>query len=1081
MKSLAFLRRRLFSLGQCKLIGTYRMRSLVVVSLVAMAWGRTFGQFLFFLPEPRSAFWQNESIPLALYAQTPLNSAIKVSVAVPGRGGITLWEGKLSLGAGETKVWELPPYTLRPGRYELIAEAEGIRREVKITIADPILDTLFLFGLTGSPQLNAQVGSSWLPMIDLYNFAKVDDRGEFLPDPLLPSQMERGFESAILHNFVGMIWQGLWSGYVIHQPFDYNASYLDPAVWESAMQMAELGAQRARRFAQTVVTLGAMDEPGLNYGVVQEGKFAGQIMTLFPDRFVRSAYERERGKPLPPDPRTLSEEEWLRWFRWRAGIIPQFMSQAKAHFRRIPSDILWGQDAYASHALNDGTHPFHQSPNDIPVTHTFMFWRGACEQDWNLLLERCGFRHSRCHFASNTNYFVLNNPDERDLADVATNYLVMDGAGMLWHLNYREANNFQDSFQRLRRFGTFIDNTLPATPPIGVLFSFTEGALRLKDTIDKDNGAIYETSFAYAYACYSAVHILRRLGYLCDLIHEDELPKGGLKGRKAILLTGVRRRLPGEVVRELESFLRQGGTLLVDEGCEPSVLGLGKESLAQVKRLQVDFGAFWNWIQEREKRSGELLKEGRYAEATALTNQWESDAWLDEMADALAEPLRKFLGPPHLERSQRGIIGGLWKSGEGYYICLLNDVQAPPKEPTVRVEVEGKEVMVYPASSWGEAKEVEIKFNFLSKPAVAYLVEGRNWDKVRETRISPGEKVVWDFQPTEMKIVSLLPAPISAVVVQCALSKSSQKPPLPRSIAQWVWWRQHLFSDAPRSLRVRAEVRDSKGRRIKCAIPLKVTVWGAGREMVHALFRSTNEEGIYEEILPLSQGEEGSLRIEVEELFSLKRAEARVSVGKGAPQLREAPEVQIYDEPAIKALLSSRRPITIAYGSSATPEEKALAHALGKALQRKGVEVKIQEEGRLWRKERYPIIFPAYEKEGEVWVDLSVEEREKRRKEWDRLYNWAGANGYPPMPPQAFRVDKDLLLIGTDETSLLVKSLQRSGVLRCLANERYPGKGKGIVQYVWSPFSLGKDVILLTASERQGLSKAVEALLALLK
>ncbi len=351
----------------------------------------------------------------------------------------------------------------------------------------PALRAHFLFGCTGSAELNAQLGSTWMPMIDLYNYAKVDGEGNLAADPMAPSGMERGLDQVIGNGFpvppvgqadslsyAGFGWQGLWSGYVLHQPFEGGTSYNDPDVVEAAMQAAELGAQRARRFGCTIVTLGGMDEPGLCYGVVQQGEFAGEAMTLFPDQFQRAEYERATGVELPADPRTLGDEDWLNWFRWRNGIIRCFMAQAGEHFRRVPHGVPWGQDLYASHAINDGTHPFDQRVNDIPVTHTFMFRRGACEQNWSFLLERTGRRDSRFHFASNTSIFGFNQPEETALADMVTNYGVMDGVGMLWHLSYREAESFRPSFARLLRFGDFINATLAARPPVAVLYSPTE-------------------------------------------------------------------------------------------------------------------------------------------------------------------------------------------------------------------------------------------------------------------------------------------------------------------------------------------------------------------------------------------------------------------------------------------------------------------------------------------------------------------------------------------------------------------------------------------------------------------------------
>ncbi|MGB9608506.1 MAG: hypothetical protein ACPL7E_08220, partial [bacterium] len=68
-----------------------------------------------------------------------------------------------------------------------------------------------------------------------------------------------------------------------------------------------------------------------------------------------------------------------------------------------------------------------------------------------------------------------------------------------------------------------------------------------------------------------------------------------------------------------------------------------------------------------------------------------------------------------------------------------------------------------------------------------------------------------------------------------------------------------------------------------------------------------------------------------------------------------------------------------------------------------------------------------------------------------------------------------------DQSSLLIKALQRASILPIVANDYFPGKGKGIVEYAWSPFSLGKDVILVIGSEKEGVIKAGKKLLSLMR
>jgi hypothetical protein len=171
----------------------------------------------------------------------------------------------------------------------------------------------------------------------------------------------------------------------------------------------------------------------------------------------------------------------------------------------------------------------------------------------------------------------------------------------------------------------------------------------------------------------------------------------------------------------------------------------------------------------------------------------------------------------------------------------------------------------------------------------------------------------------------------------------------------------------------------------------------------------------------------------------------------------------------------------VVVGEKASEEEKLIAKELWQALKAKGISAELREEGLVWRRGRYPKVFPAVERKGEKWVDLTIEEREKRRKPWLRLRVWAGENGYPPTLPDAFEVDENLILVGTDSSSVLIQALQRASILPMLANDYFPGKGRGILEYAWSPFALGKDVILITGSDPSGVRKSAQRLLALLR
>lgn len=1003
-----------------------------------------------FFAEPRKAFWQEESITIGLH--TPEGGKGEMTIWAEGEKPPQkwlLWKERINCRAGETLVWELSPYSLRAGTYRLVIRLNDEEKaSQQLRIVSSIPPTHFLIGSTAPPETNAGIGATWAPL-DLYNYAKLDGEGNLLPDPLTPSLFEQGVEKLISNGLRGFVWQGLWSGYVLHQPFEAGASFLDPEIERVAMQRAEIGAQQARRFLPTIASFGAMDEPGLNYGVVKEGRYAGQILSLFPDAFQRLAYEKLSGHPLPPDPKQLPPQEWLRWMQWRASIMGDFFKKAKKHIKKISDALPWGQDIYASFAINDGTNPFAQRLNDIPTTHSFMFWRGVGEQAWNFALERVGVRDKRFHFASNTTYFTPNSPDEELLAEMVTNYAVMEGVGMLWHLNFQEAKNLKPSIERLRRWGDFLLSTLPARYPIGVLYSFTEPAMRLKETGEVGNEEIYRIPRDYAYECFALYQAIRRAGFTVDMIHEWEVKGGGLKGRKVLWLVGINHPLPPEVLKGLEAFVQEGGKLFADATTSWFPPNL------PIRKTTIDMRRYIQKISEWEKKSQELWQKGEYREASRWLRQELSDELLDEYGGSLRALLSPVLGKPEIEVKGRGIIAGKLMGGEGEFYLLLNDIQKPPR--LVEREVESKKMLLYPASDWDEVNGVSVTLNNLRKGQGVYILENRNWTRTRTLSLEKGKAFKLDFQPAEMKIIALLPAPIQGVELKANLERKGN-----------------------RAIFIQAYCYGEKGQRISAALPLELVISDPLGEK-RLLWRSTNVQGVYKESIPLGLNDPaGKWRIKVKELFSGTERERELDLPPPPPpKLRSLPKVLVYDEKAIRSLLRSRKLLVVVIGEKATEEERRVALQLGEGLRSKGIRIRVEEEKAVWQKGRYPKVFPAVEKRDDKWYDLTEEERERRRNPWEKLRVWAGENGYPPTLPDAFEVKDDLILVGTDRSSTLIQVIQRASILPRVANDYFPGKGRGLLEYAWSPFALERDAILVTGSDPTGVANSAELLLSL--
>jgi hypothetical protein len=107
--------------------------------------------------------------------------------------------------------------------------------------------------------------------------------------------------------------------------------------------------------------------------------------------------------------------------------------------------------------------------------------------------------------------------------------------------------------------------------------------------------------------------------------------------------------------------------------------------------------------------------------------------------------------------------------------------------------------------------------------------------------------------------------------------------------------------------------------------------------------------------------------------------------------------------------------------------------------------------------------------------------RARWARPWSRLDSHVGGYQLPPSLPEAYASDSHLILLGDSTTSEAVAALQASELLLQTADAKYPGPGKSLVSYAWSPFGVEKNVILIGASDEAGLKAGAAKLVELTK
>ena len=94
--------------------------------------------------------------------------------------------------------------------------------------------------------------------------------------------------------------------------------------------------------------------------------------------------------------------------------------------------------------------------------------------------------------------------------------------------------------------------------------------------------------------------------------------------------------------------------------------------------------------------------------------------------------------------------------------------------------------------------------------------------------------------------------------------------------------------------------------------------------------------------------------------------------------------------------------------------------------------------------------------------------RAKWARAWRTLTTHVGAFQLPAQLPEAYTTDAHLILLGDGATNEVIAILEASEILPRIVDARYPGPGKALVQFAWSPFRVGKNAIVVGASDAAG-------------
>ena len=548
-----------------------------------------------------------------------------------------------------------------------------------------------------------------------------------------------------------------------------------------------------------------------------------------------------------------------------------------------------------------------------------------------------------------------------------------------------------------------------------------------------------------------------------SIIYDEDVRAGLLRDRyKVLILTGAVVPLPDPVMAEISRFQAAGGTVLLDKAC--------KIELPGAERMDFEANTCW-WVGT--------------ANATDVP-YWSQYAAQLPKVPAYREAVFKH-APPLVDTPNPRIILSTQEYQKGKYVFVLNDME-PDYTPGQLWQIARLDVSTWPAKP---------TLTLAKSDYVIYDVfAGKEVDAVPAEDGS--RKFVADLSVCEVRIFGLLPARVHRVEVDS-----------PETLKQG--------DDLP----CRVRVLDVTGRAIEAAVPIELKVFDGTGATRHHVYRAAVAPH-FEEVFPTAVNDPpGKWRIWAKELLTGRTCTRTLDAQ--APEnmalsIQERPDVEVFHGDRIR---SSLRREGADICMLVTPKEAHLmAEVIAKteeSLGASGIKVnvkkfdKIEELGAAYYMEQkwiaaLPKVAQIDKEIGDLGApthqsgvgspfgpkdELEVEELKEEKEpkpepkatEEPPKKKDEPAEDATPAEQAGFTFPDEVILFGRPgrEGPILRDLRSYIGTLPRRLSTNYPGRGRGVVQYVWSPMRYRSNATVVYGGDEAGLDKAVGALSLLLK
>jgi len=1081
------------------------------------------------LPQGRAAYHSSETIELAVLGLAA-NSTASLTIT-PDAGSSPV---EIKVAASATVV--LPPYALAPGKYTLKLDAKDAG---KLTIGRGVWNSTMLLGNQGNGIENAKEWNSNFIVGNAFGFGQVNQDGTpGLVSSARPFASAGTYDKLVEYNIPMMIYM-YWTGYITHQPWGAGKNWTDPAVIEACRLISFHTAQRLRRFHSSILYVGTIDEPGLPWGRSPNGNYVSGLPVWVDAPWYEARgwkFTEDPGSRPDADWMKYMEircailKESMQWARQDLKTVwPDMVFSTDLYAIWAIGD---GTDPLNQEA-NDipATHVFID------------WGQGKLSIPGMMYLEKAHDPVSKIAHAMNGRLFgdPVPIPQQTSTHHLQMNAMLAAGLHCNWWLGTsglgaKEIHAVNDPAIRI---GPLFVEVAPSDHDVAVLWGWTEMCLRQKDIAAREvkkaatekilkriihlpkNSVVQDgvsevelnmgsVGLNYRDQVISAHQGVIRAGYPAHIVHERNLPKGALKNYKTLVISSQTFEFPPEVKRAIAEFQAAGGKVVVDKTTTVKIDG------AIV--ADADFtDPLYRWA-----ALGNLKFTKK--EKTFFESNYFMDSQVRDAVPGYVAAMKQTQSKPVFTTDSIHLAAERHVGGEGELLMVMN---GHDKLPDISDDTAHHIYNYAPLTATYTLPNIP-------KGSVVYCIEGIDWKKVRQLD-NPAAPQQASFEAGEMKLYLVAPrAPkgitASARIANGALEVSAQlqnvKMPWPMTVTVAGPDGAELYR-VWRSINGKGEYSETfpVGLNAKpggYTVKLESPVAGLTAEAKAESKPATVTPSTIADATRVFDGDtiKAFLSKNPALVIAYGAAEHKPVADKLAADLgKRGIKAKVEDEKKVFRRAHYPRfwhPTVMVYspnGKETKPTNMVVKVELELKRDAQGRTIAITTKGEDishdwhdpntlvtvggdgfcdWKNRQSETIFEpgckfyldAQENKHMIncegrEVKVTPELRAKWEREWGSLDVYHGGYQLPPELPEAYRADSHLILLGDGKSSELVRALQASELLLQVVDAKYPGPGKSLVSFAWSPFAVEKNVILIGATDVAGLEAGARRLLEL--